>query len=152
MLMAISAHKTEIDADVIRAAIEIAKWQLAVREEVMPIDAYNAIAAMEQKIVRKLRARGPLGEKKLRDLTNAYRAGYGSSTPPSRMSWRPNWPVSTPEGGLCNPGLKFRAPPARRCHSRCHPQNGGLLQIRSARSQILLRVEVAIATSGLSHF
>jgi hypothetical protein len=75
MLMAISAHKTEIDADVIRAAIEIAKWQLAVREEVMPIDAYNAIAAMEQKIVRVLRARGPLGEKKLRDLTNAYRAG-----------------------------------------------------------------------------
>jgi hypothetical protein len=41
----------------------------------MPIDAYNAIAAMEQKIVRVLRARGPLGEKKLRDLTNAYRAG-----------------------------------------------------------------------------
>jgi hypothetical protein len=75
MLMAISAHKTEIDADVIRAAIEIAKWQLAVREEVMPIDAYNAIAAMEQKIMRVLRARGPLGEKKLRDLTNAYRAG-----------------------------------------------------------------------------
>jgi hypothetical protein len=75
MLMAISAHKTEIDADVIQAAIEIARWQLAVREEVMPIDAYNAIAAMEQKIVRVLRARGPLGEKKLRDLTNAYRAG-----------------------------------------------------------------------------
>jgi hypothetical protein len=75
MLMALSAHKTEIDADVIQAAIEIAKWQLAVRDEVMPTEAYNAIAAMEQKIVRVLRARGPLGEKKLRDLTNAYRAG-----------------------------------------------------------------------------
>jgi hypothetical protein len=75
MLMALSAHKTEIDADVIQAAIEVARWQLAVREEVMPTDAYNAIAAMEQKIVRVLRARGPLGEKKLRDLTNAYRAG-----------------------------------------------------------------------------
>jgi len=75
MLMAISAHKTEIDSDVIQAAIEIAKWQLAVRDEVMPTEAYNAIAAMEQKIVRVLRARGPLGEKKLRDLTNAYRAG-----------------------------------------------------------------------------
>jgi hypothetical protein len=75
MLMALSAHKLEIDTDVIGAAIEIAKWQLAVRDEVMPTDAYNAIAAMEQKIVRVLRARGPLGEKKLRDLTNAYRAG-----------------------------------------------------------------------------
>jgi hypothetical protein len=75
MLMALSAHKLEIDTDVIGAAIEIAKWQLAVRDEVMPTEAYNAIAAMEQKIVRVLRARGPLGEKKLRDLTNAYRAG-----------------------------------------------------------------------------
>jgi|GEM_PF-5785530 len=75
MLMALSAHKSEIDTEVIQAAIEIAKWQLAVREEVMPIDAYNAIATMEQKIVRVLRTRGPLGEKKLRDLTNAYRAG-----------------------------------------------------------------------------
>ena len=75
MLIALSAHKHEIDAEVIQAAIEIARWQLAVREEVMPTDAYNAIASMEQKIVRVLRARGPLGEKKLRDLTNAYRAG-----------------------------------------------------------------------------
>jgi hypothetical protein len=75
MLMALSAHKTEIDAEVIQAAIEIAQWQLAVRDEVMPTEAYNAIAAMEQKIMRVLRARGPLGEKKLRDLTNAYRAG-----------------------------------------------------------------------------
>jgi len=75
MLMALSAHKSEIDTEVIRAAIEIARWQLAVRDEVMPTEAYNAIAAMEQKIVRVLRARGPLGEKKLRDLTNAYRAG-----------------------------------------------------------------------------
>ncbi|MCI2429474.1 DUF3987 domain-containing protein [Candidatus Acetothermia bacterium] len=75
MLIALSAGKTEIDAETINAATGIAKWQLAVREEVMPTDAANAIAVMEQKIVKVLRSRGPLAEKKLRDQTNAYRAG-----------------------------------------------------------------------------
>lgn len=75
MLMAISAGKTEIDAETIRAAIEIARWQLAVREEVMPVEANNAIAAMEQKIVKVLRARGPQRARELKRLTNAHRAG-----------------------------------------------------------------------------
>jgi signal transduction histidine kinase len=75
MLMAISAHKTEIDADVIRAAIEIAKWQLAVRDEVMPVEASNAIAALEQRICKKLKSHGPLRERDLRRYVHAERVG-----------------------------------------------------------------------------
>jgi hypothetical protein len=75
MLMALSAHKTEIDADVIQAAIEIARWQLAVRDEVMPVEADNAIAAMEQRIKRVLQARGPQRARELKKLVNAHRAG-----------------------------------------------------------------------------
>jgi hypothetical protein len=75
MLMALSAHKLEIDTDVIQAAIEIAKWQLAVREEVMPIEASNAIAALEQRICKTLKSRGPLRERDLRRYVHAERVG-----------------------------------------------------------------------------
>ncbi len=75
MLIALSANKHEIDAEVVQAAIEIAKWQLAVREEVMPVEASNAIAALEQRICKVLRARGPLRERDLRRYVNAERVG-----------------------------------------------------------------------------
>ncbi len=75
MLMALSAHKMEIDTDVIQAAIEIAKWQLAVREEVMPLEAHNAIAALEQRICKVLKSRGPLRERDLWRYVNAERVG-----------------------------------------------------------------------------
>jgi hypothetical protein len=75
MLMALSAHKLEIDTDVIQAAIEIAQWQLAVRDEVMPVEASNAIAALEQRICKVLKARGPLRERDLRRYVHAERVG-----------------------------------------------------------------------------
>jgi hypothetical protein len=75
MLMALSAHKSEIDTEVIRAAIEIARWQLAVRDEVMPVEASNAIAALEQRICKVIRSRGPLRERDLRRYVNAERVG-----------------------------------------------------------------------------
>jgi hypothetical protein len=75
MLMALSAHKSEIDTEVIRAAIEIAKWQLAVRDEVMPVEASNAIAALEQRICKKLKSHGPLRERDLRRYVHAERVG-----------------------------------------------------------------------------
>jgi hypothetical protein len=75
MLIALSAHKTEIDTDVIQAAIEIAKWQLAVRDEVMPVEASNAIAALEQRICKVLKLRGPLRERDLRRYVHAERVG-----------------------------------------------------------------------------
>jgi hypothetical protein len=75
MLIALSAHKTEIDADVIQAAISIAQWQLAVRDEVMPVEASNAIAALEQRICKVLKSRGPLRERDLRRYVHAERVG-----------------------------------------------------------------------------
>ena len=75
MLIALSAHKHKIDAEVIQAAIEIARWQLAVREEVMPVEAHNAIAALEQRIVKVLKSRGPLRERDLRRHVHAERVG-----------------------------------------------------------------------------
>jgi len=75
MLMALSAHKMEIDTEIIQAAIEIATWQLAVREEVMPVEAHNAIAALEQRIVKVLKSRGPLRERDLRRYVHAERVG-----------------------------------------------------------------------------
>ncbi len=75
MLLALNAGKHEIDAETVRAAIAIAQWQLAVREELMPIDALNVIAAMEQKIVKVLKARGPQKARELKRLCNAHRAG-----------------------------------------------------------------------------
>jgi hypothetical protein len=75
MLMALSAHKSEIDTEVIQAAIEIARWQLAVRDEVMPVEASNAIAALEQRICKKLKSRGPLRERDLRRYVHAERVG-----------------------------------------------------------------------------
>lgn len=75
MLIALSAGKLEIDSEIITAAIAIAKWQLAVREEVMPLDAENRIAAVEQRILKTLKSRGPLRERDLRRLVNAHRVG-----------------------------------------------------------------------------
>lgn len=75
MLLAISQDKTEIDEATIKAAIRISKWELQVREEVLPIEADNAIAKMEEKIRRTLRARGPLKERELKRFTHANRSG-----------------------------------------------------------------------------
>ncbi len=75
MLIALSSGKSHLDAETISAAIALTRWQLAIREEVMPTEAANSIANMEQKIVKVLKSRGPLGQRALRDRTNAYRAG-----------------------------------------------------------------------------
>jgi len=75
MLMALSAHKSEIDTEVIQAAIAVAQWQLAVRDEVMPVEASNAIAALEQRICKTLKSRGPLRERDLRRYVHAERVG-----------------------------------------------------------------------------
>jgi hypothetical protein len=75
MLMALSAHKSEIDTEVIQAAIAVAQWQLAVRDEVMPVEASNAIAALEQRICKVLKSRGPLRERDLRRYVHAERVG-----------------------------------------------------------------------------
>jgi hypothetical protein len=102
MLMALSAHKLEIDTDVIHAAIEIAKWQLAVREEVMPVEASNAIAALEQRICKVLKSRGPLRERDIRRYVNAERVGL--------------WAFSTALSNLQQAGM-VRYDPRRRVYA-----------------------------------
>jgi hypothetical protein len=102
MLMALSAHKTEIDAEVIQAAIEIARWQLAVRDEVMPLEASNAIAALEQRICKKLKSHGPLRERDLRRYVHAERVGL--------------WAFSTALSNLQQAGM-VRYDPRRRVYA-----------------------------------
>ncbi len=75
MLLALSAGKESIDREVIEAVIALCRWELRVREEVMPVDADSAIARMEEKIRRALRSRGPLKERDLKRFVNANRAG-----------------------------------------------------------------------------
>ncbi len=75
MLLAVSSEQFEIDPEMIRAAIAICRWELAVREEVMPIEAANAVAALEERIRRVLKSRGPLRERDLKRHVNASRAG-----------------------------------------------------------------------------
>jgi len=102
MLMALSAHKSEIDTEVIRAAIEIARWQLAVRDEVMPMEASNAIAALEQRICKKLKSHGPLRERDLRRYVHAERVGL--------------WAFSTALSNLQQAGM-VRYDPRRRVYA-----------------------------------
>ena len=75
MILALSAGKEYIDREVIEAVIALCHWEFKVREEVMPVDAENRIAQMEEKIRRTLRNRGPMKERDLKRFINANRAG-----------------------------------------------------------------------------
>jgi hypothetical protein len=107
MLMALSAHKLEIDTDVIQAAIEIAKWQLAVREEVMPVEASNAIAALEQRICKTLKSRAAASGARSPTL-RARRARWlvGFLNCPLQSCSRRGWCAMRPERRFCCCGLK----------------------------------------------
>jgi hypothetical protein len=102
MLLALSARKIEIDTEVIQAAIAIAQWQLAVRDEVMPVEASNAIAALEQRICKKLKSHGPLRERDLRRYVHAERVGL--------------WAFSTALSNLQQAGM-VRYDPRRRVYA-----------------------------------
>jgi hypothetical protein len=53
----------------------VAFADVIVREEVMPVEASNAIAALEQRICKVLKSRGPLRERDLRRYVHAERVG-----------------------------------------------------------------------------
>ena len=46
-----------------------------VRKELQPIDADNAVAKMEQKVVRSIDIHGPMDRRNLAKYCNAYRTG-----------------------------------------------------------------------------
>lgn len=74
-ILAATLDKTEIDAQVINAVTAILNYELQTRKALQPIDAENAIAKMEQKVVRALDIHGSLNRRDLARFCNAYRTG-----------------------------------------------------------------------------
>ena len=67
--------KLEVDTEVITAVVAVLDYEFTVRKELQPIDADNAVAKMEQKIVRSLDVHGPLTRRDLVKYCNAHRTG-----------------------------------------------------------------------------
>jgi hypothetical protein len=75
MLLALNDRKREIDLESAQHATMLCDWQLAIRKIYDPIDADNAMAAMEQKIKRALLKFGPMRERDLKRKVSAGRSG-----------------------------------------------------------------------------
>jgi hypothetical protein len=75
LLLAVSAGKQEIDAEIMRAVVALLEWQLAVRRECDPIDAENLFAKIEEKVRRALRSKGPLTYRDLQRACHSSRFG-----------------------------------------------------------------------------
>ncbi len=74
MLLAANDRKSEIDIEVVKNTIALCDWQLQIRKQHDPIDADTEMAKIEEKIRRAL-GKGPLTNSKLKQGTNANRAG-----------------------------------------------------------------------------
>jgi hypothetical protein len=74
LLLAVNESKTEIDEEIVEKAIALADWQLAMRRQYDPIDAETKVAAMEEKIRRRLNVK-PHSDRELRQHCNANRYG-----------------------------------------------------------------------------
>lgn len=75
MLLAINSLRPIIDLQTVKDAIALCNWQLEIRKIYDPIDADNNIAAMEERIRRVLKLRGPLKDYELKQYTQAHRMG-----------------------------------------------------------------------------
>lgn len=75
MLLAANSLRPTIDMSVVKDAVALCNWQLEIRKVYDPIDADNTIAAMEERIRRKLKQKGPLKDYELKQLTQANRVG-----------------------------------------------------------------------------
>lgn len=74
LLLAVSTGRRVVDEQIAVAAVELLDYQLAVRRESDPVDAENAIAALEEKIRRAL-ARGAVTGRELKRKVNYQRTG-----------------------------------------------------------------------------
>jgi len=74
-LLALTMSKEIIDNDVMDVVLSILDYEITIRRLADPIDADDRIARLEQKIIRTLRARGPLTRRDLLRHTNARRDG-----------------------------------------------------------------------------
>lgn len=75
MLLAMNQLKPYIDINTVKDAIALCNWQMEVRKVYDPIDADSNIAAMEEKIRRVLKSKGPLKDYQLKQFTNVKRVG-----------------------------------------------------------------------------
>jgi hypothetical protein len=151
MLLAISSGKHEIDAEVIQATIDIARWELAIREEYLPLEASNAIAAMEQKIRQKLKTRGPLRERDLKRLTNANRDGIWVFDTARENLERANEIVFDPKSRVYRLVKSEITSVDGTCHQLCRQvQNEGLAQTGSGVSDSIKREGAQNRAVGVS--
>lgn len=74
-IMTATTDKTQVDTEIIMAVTAILDYELQVRKELQPIDADNAVAKVEQKLVRTLDIHGPLDRRNLARYVHAHRCG-----------------------------------------------------------------------------
>ena len=74
-LLAINDLKDVVDLETVQKAIALCDWQLQIRKLHDPIDCDSAMARMEEKIRRNLRAKGSLKDWELKRETHANRDG-----------------------------------------------------------------------------
>ena len=74
-ILTATMDKLAVDDEVIIAVVALLDYEFNVRKELQPIDADNAVAKMEQKIVRILDIHGPLTRRDLVKYCNAHRTG-----------------------------------------------------------------------------
>jgi hypothetical protein len=74
-ILALTCHKTLIDAEVIQAVIQMLDYELRLRTQTDPVDGDNAIAKLEQRIRNVLTSRGGLKLRSLKQLSHANRSG-----------------------------------------------------------------------------
>lgn len=73
-LLAINSLKTEVDVETVKKVIDLLNYELVARREVDPVDCDNKIAALEERIRRKL-SNGPLSKRELERSLNKSRCG-----------------------------------------------------------------------------
>jgi hypothetical protein len=74
VLLAVTSGKSTVDVDVMKAVLDLMRYQLDARRQADPIDAENTIARVEEGIRRGL-ARGARSERDLKKLVHVERVG-----------------------------------------------------------------------------
>lgn len=74
VLLTVNELKSQVDIDIVQKVTVLGEWQKEMRQLHDPVDADSAVAKIEEKI-RRVLARSPLNDRKLKQMTNASRAG-----------------------------------------------------------------------------
>jgi hypothetical protein len=74
-LLAVNDLKTEVDVETVEKVIKLCDHQHRVRQLHDPVDADNAVASLEEKIRRTLRAKGSASSRALKRVLHPERTG-----------------------------------------------------------------------------